>query len=41
LRNPGVFSGLVDRLFVRSQVRGSLQRTLARLRLEVVERAGS
>jgi hypothetical protein len=34
LPNSGPFAWLTERLFVRSQVRGSLQRTLARLRLE-------
>jgi hypothetical protein len=34
LPGSGPFAWLTERLFVRSQVRGSLQRTLARLRLE-------
>lgn len=35
LRGQGTFGRIVDRLFVRSQVRGSLERTLARLRVEI------
>jgi hypothetical protein len=35
LRKRGPFAWLTDRLFIRSQVRGSLARTLARLKLEV------
>ena len=34
LRRRGPFTWLTDRLFIRSQVRGSLGRTLARLRIE-------
>jgi hypothetical protein len=41
LRRRGPFAWLTDRLFIRSQVRGSLARTLARLKLEVEERAGA
>jgi polyketide cyclase/dehydrase/lipid transport protein len=37
LRNGGVFAKLTDRLFIRSQMRGSLARSLGRLRLEVEE----
>jgi hypothetical protein len=37
LREGGVFSKLTDRLFIRSQMRGSLARSLGRLRLEVEE----
>ncbi len=37
LRDRGVFAKLTDRLFIRSQMRGSLSRSLARLRLEVEE----
>ena len=37
LRDRGVFAKLTDRLFIRSQMRGSLRRSLARLRLEVEE----
>ena len=33
----GPLAGLTDRLFIRSQVRGSLERSLARLKLEVEE----
>ncbi|HEX6115544.1 MAG TPA: SRPBCC family protein [Solirubrobacterales bacterium] len=42
ITSGGVLSGLTDALFVRSQMRGSLQRSLARLRLEVMDavRAG-
>jgi uncharacterized membrane protein len=42
ITSGGVLSGLTDALFVRSQVRGSLQRSLARLRAEVLDatRAG-
>jgi uncharacterized protein YndB with AHSA1/START domain len=39
LRDQGVLGGIVDRLFVRSQVRGSLERSLERLRIEVESRA--
>lgn len=35
LRKGGAFSWLTDRLFIRSQMRGSLRRSLARLKLEV------
>ena len=35
LRKRGPFAWLTDRLFIRSQVRGSVARTLARLKLEV------
>ena len=35
----GPLAWLTDRLFVRSQLRGSLRRSLARLRLEVEERS--
>jgi hypothetical protein len=35
LRRRGPFTWLTDRLFIRSQIRGSLARTLARLKLEV------
>ena len=41
LRRRGPFAWLTDRLFIRSQVRGSLARTLARLKLEVEELAGA
>jgi hypothetical protein len=41
LRKRGPFAWLTDRLFIRSQVRGSLARTLARLKLEVDELAGA
>ena len=37
LRDRGVFAKVTDRLFIRSQMRGSLSRSLARLRLEVEE----
>jgi uncharacterized membrane protein len=37
ITSGGVLSGLTDVLFVRSQVRGSLQRSLARLRAEVLQ----
>ena len=37
LRDRGVFAKVTDRLFIRSQMRGSLIRSLARLRLEVEE----
>ena len=39
LRRRGPFTWLTDRLFIRSQVRGSIGRSLARLRLEVEELA--
>jgi Polyketide cyclase / dehydrase and lipid transport len=41
LRKRGPFAWLTDRVFIRSQVRGSLARTLARLKLEVEELAGA
>jgi Polyketide cyclase / dehydrase and lipid transport len=37
LRRRGPFSWLTDRLFIRSQMRESLRRSLARLKLEVEE----
>jgi hypothetical protein len=37
LRDRGMFAKVTDRLFIRSQMRGSLSRSLARLRLEVEE----
>ena len=37
LRERGVFAKVTDRLFIRSQMRGSLSRSLARLKLEVEE----
>lgn len=37
LREGGVFAKLTDRLFIRSQMRSSLSRSLARLKLEVEE----
>jgi len=37
LRDRGVFAKVTERLFIRSQLRGSLSRSLARLRLEVEE----
>ena len=40
LREGGVFAKVTDRLFIRSQMRGSLGRSLARLKLEV-EDAGA
>jgi len=40
LRRRGPFAWLTDRLFIRSQVRSSVARTLARLKLEVEELAG-
>jgi hypothetical protein len=39
LREGGPFAKLTDRLFIRSQMRGSLGRSLARLKLEVEEAA--
>jgi hypothetical protein len=39
LRKRGPFAWLTDRLFIRSQVRGSMARTLGRLRLEVEDLA--
>lgn len=38
LREAGPFGAITDVLFIRSQMRGSLERTLAELRLEVVAR---
>jgi polyketide cyclase/dehydrase/lipid transport protein len=35
LRKRSAFAWLTDRLFIRSQMRGSLRRSLARLKLEV------
>ena len=40
LRRRGPFTWLTDRLFIRSQMRGSLRRSLNRLKLEVEELAG-
>jgi uncharacterized membrane protein len=37
ITSGGALSGLTDVLFVRSQIRRSLQRSLARLRLEVMD----
>ena len=37
LTSGGLLAGITDRLFIRSQVRGSVERSLARLRLEVEE----
>jgi uncharacterized membrane protein len=37
ITSGGAFSGLTDVLFVRSQMRGSLQRSLGRLRLELMD----
>ena len=37
LREGGVFAKVTDRLFIRSQMRGSLSRSLTRLKLEVEE----
>ena len=39
LRSRGPFAWLTDRLFIRSQVRSSVARTLARLKVEVEELA--
>ena len=39
LREGGVFAKVTDRLFIRSQMRGSLGRSLGRLKLEVEEAA--
>ena len=39
LASRGPISWLTDRLFIRSQVRGSLERSLSRLKLEVEETA--
>ena len=41
LRQGGVFAKLTDRLFIRSQMRGSLARSLGRLRLELEETVGT
>jgi uncharacterized protein YndB with AHSA1/START domain len=41
LSHGGVFAKLTDRLFIRSQMRGSLQRSLARLKLESEEVAAA
>jgi len=41
LRKRGPFAWLTDRLFIRSQMRGSLRRSLARLKLEAEERAAA
>jgi hypothetical protein len=41
LRSRGPFAWLTDRLFIRSQMRGSLRRSLNRLKLEVEELAGT
>jgi hypothetical protein len=40
LGSSGPLAWLTERIFVRGQMRGSLQRTLARLRLEAEEVAG-
>ena len=40
LRRRGPFVWITDRLFIRSQVRGSIARTLAGFKLEVEELAG-
>jgi hypothetical protein len=40
LRRRGPFVWITDRLFIRSQVRGSIARTLASFKLEVEELAG-
>ena len=39
LRQGGLFAKATDRLFIRSQMRGSLSRSLARFKLEVEEAA--
>jgi uncharacterized protein YndB with AHSA1/START domain len=39
LRRGGPLNAITDRLFIRSQMRGSLQRSLSELRAEAVERA--
>jgi hypothetical protein len=39
LRQGGPFAKLTDRLFIRSQMRGSLARSLGRLKLEVEDAA--
>jgi hypothetical protein len=41
LRSRGPFTWLTDRLFIRSQMRGSLRRSLNRLKLEVEELSGT
>jgi hypothetical protein len=41
LRRRGPFAWVTDRLFIRSQVRGSLARSLGRLKLEVEDLAGA
>lgn len=41
LRGGGPFAKLTDRLFIRSQMRGSLRRSLARFKLEVEEVAAT
>jgi hypothetical protein len=41
LREGGVFAKVTDRLFIRSQMRGSLSRSLTRLKLEVEEVAAA
>lgn len=41
LRRGGPLAKLTDRLFIRSQMRGSLARSLARLKLEVEEVAAA
>jgi hypothetical protein len=41
LRRRGPFAWATDRLFVRSQIRSSLRRSLGRLKHEVEERAGA
>jgi len=38
LRDRGPFSWLTDRLFIRSQIRGSIRRSLDRLRVELGEK---
>ena len=40
LLSRGPFAWLTDRLFIRSQMRGSMRRSLDRLRLEVEEAGG-
>jgi uncharacterized membrane protein len=41
ITSGGALSGLTDVLFVRSQVRSSLQRSLGRLRLEIADAIGA
>jgi hypothetical protein len=41
LRSRGPFAWLTDRLFIRSQVSGSVGRTLARFKVEVEDLAGA